>query len=130
REAAPERKRLEERLFHFERVFRGQRSHQLSAKVRIDVRGDEELRLTEAEAATRRRNLTTRRRKAGDLEVVRILRAACGSALQNDRDIGIERVGARAARRGWRSLFQLFDPTLQLLELGVLRERRVGRHGQ
>src|SRR6266480_2313908 len=90
RQAAAERERLEERLLDLERVFGRERRHQLPAEIRIDVRADDELRFAEAEAARCRTHFSTRRREAGDLEVVRILRSARSRALQNERDVRIE----------------------------------------
>src|SRR2546427_13081257 len=43
-EAFAQPERLEERLLHFDRVFRRERRDKLAAKVRVDVRGHEELR--------------------------------------------------------------------------------------
>src|SRR5437660_933555 len=67
REAATQRERLEERLLHLERVLRRKRSDELPTEIGIDVRRDEELGLTEAEAAAWRRRLTARRREAGEI---------------------------------------------------------------
>src|SRR5262249_29059316 len=135
REAAAEGERLEERLLDLELVFRRQRGRELTAKVGIGVAGDEELRFAQAEAARRRLDFAARRREAGDLIRIGVERAARGGALEDERNVGVERVRAsgpsglhrrrRRRRRGFlrlgafrlgfvHALFQLLHLLLEL----------------
>src|SRR5207249_1898612 len=92
-EALTQPERLEERLLHFDRVFRRERRDKLAAKVRVDVRGHEELRLAEAEAAPRRSDFSCRRREAGDAIGVRIERAAGRGGAAGGTGGGLRRAG-------------------------------------
>src|SRR6185503_7994083 len=97
----------------------------------VGVARDEELRFAEAEAARRRLHLAAGRRETGDLMGIRIERAARSTALEDQRDVGVERVRASAPcglrwrrwrrRRGflWPATFRLgfLDALFQLLHL-------------
>ena len=129
REATAEGERLEERLLHFDFVFRRKRGDELSAEVRVNIAAEPQLGLGETEAAPRRPDFASRRREAGDLVGLRILLDACCGALQDRRNFRIESCRTLSARLRLR--FQAIDALLQLLVLlGGLRMRRHRRRGE
>src|SRR6185503_18334755 len=130
REAAAESKRLEKRLLDLELVIGSERGYELAAEVGVDVARDDELGLAKVEAARRRRDFSARGREAADLVGVRIERTTRHRALEDDGNVGIERIrscGTRGRLRGRFAILRICETLLELLHLLLQLPQRLAQ---
>src|SRR5258706_6238858 len=88
-ESVRQGKGLDVTLLHADTVFGRYRRDQGPAEVMIDVCRNGKLRFTQAEASHSRPDIAERRRKAVDLESVRILGKIRVDAVQDHRNGGV-----------------------------------------